>query len=80
MPQLNYVKALDQYDKLLNSWKKRNVTPFGKITVIKTFIMSKFNHIFSSIPSLPAHFFKTITKMPFDYIWDNNMVASEWSV
>ena len=42
----------------------------GKITVIKTCIMSEFNHIFSSVPS-PAHFFKTFTNMHFQYIWDN---------
>ena len=71
MPRLNHIKALEQCGKLLNSWKKRNLTLFGKITVIKTFIMSKFNNIFSRIPSSSAHFFKSITKMLFDYIWDN---------
>ena len=37
IPSLNYNKAMDDAWKLLNVWKKRNLTPFGKITIIKTF-------------------------------------------
>ena len=60
MLKLNYLAALKQCDKLLNSWKKQNHTPFSKIIVIKTFISSKFNHIFSSIPSPAVHFFSKL--------------------
>ena len=46
MPMFNFLTALEQ-----------NLVPFGKITVIKTFILSIFNYIFSSILSPPATFF-----------------------
>ena len=39
IPSLNYNKAMDDAWKLLNVWKKRNLTPFGKITIIKTFFL-----------------------------------------
>ena len=71
MPMLNYSAALKQCDKLLMGWKKRNLTPFGKITIIKTFILSKFNHIFTCLPSPSAHFCKSFTKMLYDFLWDN---------
>ena len=52
-------------------WKKRNLMPFGKITIIKTFILSKFNHIFTCSPSPSAHFYKSFTKMLYDFLWHN---------
>ena len=51
IPSINYSVALDDAKKLILNWKKRNLTPFGKITILKTFILSKFNHLFGSIPS-----------------------------
>ena len=65
MPMLNYSAALKQCDKHLMGWKKRNLTPFGKITIIKTFILSKFNHIFTCLPSLSAHFNKSFTQKDY---------------
>ena len=48
---LNYEPILDDVNKSLNIWKKRFLTPLGKITVIKTLILSKLNHLFMSIPN-----------------------------
>ena len=42
----NFNNALQQSKVVLNNWKKRYLTLFGKIAVIKTFIISKFNHLF----------------------------------
>ena len=70
MPMLNYSAALKQCDKLLMGWKKRNLTPFGKINIIKNSILSKFNHIFTCLLSPSAHFYKSFTKT-LDFLWDN---------
>ena len=48
---LNYDPILDNISKSINVWKKRFLTPLGKITVIKTLILSKLNHLFMSIPN-----------------------------
>ena len=54
MTTLNYSLAFEKAKKLLQSWKWRPLTPIGRITVIKTFILSKFVHLFTTIPS-PDH-------------------------
>ena len=71
IPSLNYNKAMDDACKLLNVWKKRNLTPFGKITIIKTFVLSKFNHLFNSLPSPADNFVKKINSVLFSYLWEN---------
>ena len=71
MIALNYSKALDNSKQILTLWNKRNLTPFGKITVIKTFILSRFNHIFMIIPSPDKHFFKEINSCLFAFLWGN---------
>ena len=50
IPSINYSLTLDDVKKLILNLKKRNLTPFGKITILKTFILSRFNHLFGSIP------------------------------
>ena len=71
MIALNYSKALDNSKQILTLWNKRNLTPFGTITVIKTFILSRFNHIFMIIPSPDKHFFKEINSCLFAFLWGN---------
>ena len=44
IPTINYDSAVEKAKQLLFPWKKRKLTPIGKITVIKSFFLSKFNH------------------------------------
>ena len=37
--------------KLINTWKGRNITPIGKITIIKSLLISKITHIMLSLPT-----------------------------
>ena len=69
VPDLNYDTAIQSAKQTINSWQHRYLTPIGKITVIKTLILSKFTHLFMSIPT-PSHLIDTINKLLFRYIWD----------
>ena len=44
MVLINYENKLDEMRKLINVWSKRNLTPLGKITVLKTLVISKITH------------------------------------
>ena len=69
MPDLNYSQALARAKQTLNSWKFRCLTPVGKITVIKSLILSKFTHLFSTLPAFEG-ILNYINKMLFNYLWD----------
>ena len=43
---INYENKLSEIRKLLNTWSRRNITPLGKITVIKTMVISEITHLF----------------------------------
>ena len=51
LPSLNYQNGLGKAKKTINTWNLRHLTPIGKITVIKTLILSIFTHLFIAIPT-----------------------------
>ena len=71
IPLMNFTKALEIAKKLLSDWKKRLLTPIGKITIIKTFVLPQFIHLFTSIPSPSKEFIKKLNEMFYNFIWDN---------
>ena len=77
---LNYSVELEKSEKLLHSWKRRTLNPLGKITVIKTFIISKVTHLFTCIPSPDVHFIKTLNTLLFSYLWDGkpDKIKRKW--
>ena len=41
----NFDQKLMKIKKLLSHWSYRHLTPFGKLTVIKTLALSKLSHL-----------------------------------
>jgi hypothetical protein len=62
----NISKAISD---IIQIWKMRYLTWLGKITVIKTFCISKLNFALSSL-YIPMEFIKEQQKSFFDYIWN----------
>ena len=71
MIPLNYARALERAKQLLHLWKLRPLTPFGRITVIKALILSKFVHLFTTMPSPGNDFIKELSNIIFSYLWQN---------
>ena len=69
---INYLKKTREIKNLLLQWKRRNITPFGKITVIKTLALSKINHLLLSLPSPPDRVLKNLEFIFFDFIWNGS--------
>ena len=69
MPEMNYNKALIEIRKDILKWQNRNLTPFGKITVIKTLLLSKYIHLFTSIPT-PKGCIKQVNDVLFKFLWN----------
>ena len=71
MLDLNFDYAIAQIENILNHWNKRYLTPLGKITIIKTFAISKINHLITTLPNPPESFLIRINKLLFQFLWDN---------
>ena len=68
---LNFPPLLDKTKKIINTWNRKALTPLGKITIIKTFILSNFNYLFCAIWSPGDSYTKNLNTLLFNYLWDN---------
>ena len=66
----NYNHLIENLHTALDSWKKRHLTPYGKITVIKTFIISKFIHLFTTLPDPNPIVLNKMNSSLYKFIWD----------
>ena len=68
---INYNNKLNQIEHLLAKWKKRNLTPFGKIIIIKTLAIPKLLYLFLNLPNPPEHFIIKLENIIYKYLWDS---------
>ena len=52
--------------------------PSGKITILKTIIILKFNHVFTSIPNPDGEFIKKLNDIFYKFIWDDKLDRISW--
>ena len=67
----NLYLKINDIKKLIRTWSSRALTPYGKVTIVKSLNLSKITHILLSLPSPCVSMFKNIEKLFFDFIWDN---------
>jgi hypothetical protein len=65
MEFLNFNKKLLDIEKEITHWNKRNITPYGKITVIKSLLLSKITHLFIALPKPNKEWLKLLEKAFF---------------
>ena len=69
MVSRNYYSKIKSIKILLASWMKRDLTPIGKITIIKTLALPKLIHLFSALPDPSKQLLDEINKIFFKFIW-----------
>ena len=67
---LNFENRLNEVEKLLKTWNKRFLTPFGKITVIKTLAISKLTYLFMNLPDPEPKFISELETLLYKFLWD----------
>ena len=68
---LNSKEILVKIKNILNQWSKRKLSLSGKITVIKFLAVSKFVHLFISLPAPPHDLIKELEKMFYKFLWNS---------
>lgn len=68
--QLNWYKLIEDIQHLLNSWKRRKLTVFGKIVVLKSLVMSKCNY-FLQCMAVPDQILNKIESLLFKFLWND---------
>jgi len=57
-------------EQLLNAWSRRKITLFGKITVIKTLVISKITHLLTNLPDPDEKFLQDLNLLVHKFLWD----------
>ena len=66
----NIAEVMPKIKKEITQWKRRYLTLIGRITVIKSLLISKLVHIFTALPNPNADDVKQINNIIFKYLWN----------
>ena len=69
LKEKNSIERLDSIKKLLNIWSSRSLSPYGKVTIIKSFLVSKFVYVCSVLPT-PKEVVSELNRMLFKFLWN----------
>ena len=64
----NWSDKIDKIKNILASWKERDLSFFGKIQVMKTFIISQFV-LPGSLLTVPPKIVKQIENVLYEFLW-----------
>ena len=71
IPYINFTDTLRRIKKEMGNWKSRFLTPFGRITRIKTLFLPKLIHLFMSLP-VPNALLQEINSLMYEFLWDSS--------
>ena len=66
--RLNFGEKIIILEKTLNTWQRINLTPYGKINIVKTLGICKLIYLASVLP-VPDHYIQEINKLTFNFTW-----------
>jgi len=52
-------------------WKRRQLTPIGRICIVKALLLSKLVHLFIALPNAPPKYIDQLNTMLFEFVWGN---------
>lgn len=69
---LNCNDKMLEIEKMITHWSRRNLTVIGRITVVKTLILSKINHLLSALPMIGNEdWISSLQSKLYRFIWKN---------
>ena len=66
----NFIDVIDKIEKVISIRRMRSLTLSGKITVLKTLVLSKIVFM-SFLSNVPISIIEQFEKLQNDFLWDN---------
>ena len=70
LKEKNFIERLDSIKNLINIWSSRGLSLYGKLTIIKSFLISKIVYVCSILPTLPKEVVSELNRLPFKFLWN----------
>ena len=68
---LNIEKKINDIKKLIRLWQACKLSPYGKVTIVKSLFLSKITHLLLSLPSPNKALFKQLDTLFKNFLWNN---------
>ena len=68
--KINYSERFADIKHLLKIWLKRQLTPLGRIAILKSLILSKLTHLWLLLPNPPDIFFQSCQQACYRFVWN----------
>ena len=69
LKEKNFIERLDSIKKLINIWSSRGLSIYGKVTIIKSFLIPKFVYVCSVLPT-PKEIVNKLNQLLFKFLWN----------
>ena len=66
---INYERKMKTATGWVESWKRRDLSLYGKVTIVKSLIMSQFSYLVLPLPRPSAAITKRINTLIFNFLW-----------
>ena len=77
--RMNWFEKLSKVKSILNFWKLRNLTIYGKVLILKALIISQFVYTASVLP-VPYKLIIDLNKLMYNFIWNSKREKVKRSV
>ena len=67
--EINFSDKINEAKRDLSKWKKRILTPIGKISILKALILPKLTYLLMNLPDPTDKFLKEYEQLMFQYLW-----------
>ena len=79
LQHLNWFTKLDKIKRIVNMWKMRNLTYYGKITIIKSLLISQILYV-ATVYTAPPQFIIEMNKKKITFLWNSKREKLKRSV
>ncbi len=69
--EINYSNVIKKIRSSADLWKRRKLTLYGKVVIIKTFLLSQIIYKASVLPNPPTKIIDEIVKVIMTFLWDD---------
>ena len=66
---LNFKDKFSEIKALYKTWLKRQITPLGRVAVLKSLILSKIIQLWILLPNPPDNLVDELQKTVFEFVW-----------
>ena len=67
--ELNFSEKLNEIKQMFKIWIKRQLTPLGRIAILKSLILSKLTYLWLLLPNPPGDSVKMLQQMCYNFVW-----------